>query len=240
MPDPRPEEKPEEKGNLPEAVTKALEDIKAGLENLKPEERPDPAPGRGPGALEEREALKKTMGFSEEQMQAHEQMLRRSQAPLVERDGWRTIEGKSDFKDLKSEIDKEVAIYPSERRTPEMMEKIYYMVKGRHADSKPKETPKPGRPEERISRGPGYSGADPGMPAGGGGPGEGGPTPEETLNDSEKFVVSKLRDAGVQISDKEYAKSRNAGRSIRELRPEDNRRPTSLADIELSRMKGGR
>lgn len=225
------EEKP---GNLPDEVTKVLEDIREKLDNPTPAKETPTVPA-APSYVEQRETMKKTLNYTEEQMQAHEQMLMRSQAPIIENTGWSRLEKKSDLDTYRKEIEAELSIYPQERRTPEVMEKIYFYVKGKHADSKPAapaSAPAGSRvAETRVSRGPGYSGSDPGMPAGGGeGAGE-----EDKLSDAEKFVAAKLG-----VTEKDYASSRRIGKSIRELRVPDARPVSSLADIELRRLTAPR
>jgi hypothetical protein len=226
---PEPKDAKEEKGNLPEEVTKVLEEIKVNLEkNNAPKE--DPV-AKAPTYADQRAGLQKRLGFTDEQMAAHEEMLLRSQAPVIERTAWASVEKKADIDTYRSEMEKELSIYPQERRTPELMDKIYYYVRGKHSESKPKDEPKKGPTvETRISRGPGYDGMSPGT----GGREEAAATNED-LDDREKFVAAKMG-----ISEKDYAKSRNAGRAIRELRVPDERPASSTADIELRRMTGRR
>lgn len=230
MPKPEDGEQKDDKGSLPEEVTKVLEEIKVTLEkNNTPKEEPA---SKAPTYADQRASLQKRMGFSDEQMAAHEEMLLRSQAPVIERTAWSSVEKRADIDTYRPEMEKELAIYPQERRTPELMDKIYYYVKGKHVESKPKEDPKKGPTvETKISRGPGYDGMSPGSGSGR----EEAPAASEELDDREKFVASKLG-----ITDKDYAKSRNAGRAIRELRVPDERPATSMADIELRRMTGRR
>lgn len=232
MPETKPDEKKEKEGNLPDGVTKVLEDIKTKIDGMAPTAAPPASTPTVPSWQEQREDLKKRMGYNEEQMRAHEEMLTRQQAPIIENQGWTHLEKHKDLDKYKKEIEAEIALYPQHQRTPGMMDKIYYFVKGKHADSQPAATltPKPNEPRTRVSAGPGYSGADPGLPAGGGG--EGG-SEEETLDEKEKFVASKLG-----ISEKDYAKARNVGKTIRELKVPDTRQSTSLADVELRRLQG--
>lgn len=234
MPDPEPKK---EEGNLPPEVTKVLEDLKVKMENLPQKETPPPAT-TAPTWQEQRAVLQKRLGYNDEQMAAHEEMILKSQAPVIESTGWSHLEKKPDLVNYRKEIEAELENYPQERRSPQLMEKIYYFVKGKHADSKPAPAPNAPNPKvagSRVSSGPGYSGTEPGLPAGGVSRDEGGPPQEEALDDREKFMADKLG-----ISEKDYAKSRNAGREIRELRVPDTRQPTSLADIELRRLQNTR
>lgn len=230
------EPKTEDKsGNLPESVTKVLEDIRAKLDNQSPKIEAAPVPA-APSYVDQREELKKSLGYSEDQMHAHEQMILKNNAPVVESLGWSRLEKKADLDTFRKEIESELSLYPQERRTPEIMEKVYYFVKGKHADSKPTATaPAPASSgsrvaETRVTRGPGYSGADPGLPSGGKGEGGG---EDLALNDQEKFVASKLG-----VTEKDYARAREVGRSVRELKIPDTRSSQSMADIELRRLKG--
>lgn len=233
MDEPKPKE--EEKPAMNEEVTKVLEELKAATEKLKVPVEEKPAPSAAPTYADRRASLQKSLGYNDEQMAAHEEMILRAQAPVIERTAWSSIEKKSDLDTYRSEIEKELAIYPQERRTPEIIEKIYFYVKGKHADSKPLTTPekKPNNVERTtVTRGPGYTGQEPGMSGGGT---ERTEEEEMKLTDQEKFVASKMG-----ISETEYAKSRNAGKEIRSLRVPDERPVNSLADIELRRLSGRR
>jgi hypothetical protein len=226
-------ENTDSKGNLPEEVTKVLEEIKSKLDN-PPAAATPPAPASSiPSWQDQREESRKKLGFTEEQMRAHEELIDRKQAPVIENLGWNQLEKHKDLDKYKKEIEAELSIYPASARTPAIMEKVYFMVKGKHAESQPAPDPKatPRNPTTRVSSGPGYSGSDPGLPAGG--TQEEGT--EENLDDREKFVASKLG-----VTEKDYAKSRNVGRAIRELKIPDQRPVNSLADVELRRLQGQR
>jgi len=186
-----------------------------------------------PTIADRRAALQKSLGYTDDQMAAHEEMIIRSQAPIIENTGWSRLEKKTDLDTYRKEIEAELKLYPQERRTPELMEKVYYYVRGKHAEAKPEVKGKPqGRvTETKVSGGPGYTGQE------GGVSGEGRETSEEeALSEGEKFVVAKLNEGGMMITEKEYAASRKAGKSIRALKVPDTRPATSLADIELKRM----
>jgi hypothetical protein len=115
------------------------------------------------------------------------------------------------------------------------MEKIYFMVKGRHADSAPAPEPKTqkkdgGVASSRVSGGPGYSGS------------EGGTSSEkeeqdknEQLNEQEAMTAKKLG-----VDPKRFAASRNSGRDITSLRKPDDRPLATGADLELKRLQGAR
>ena len=227
----------ENPGNLPEAVTQVLEDIKKKLDGVPTTPTPEqPRTHTGPTASELREDMKKRLGFNEDQMRAHEEMLLTNQAPIIQQLGWNHLDKKKDIETYRKEIEEELKLYPPHQQTPAILEKIYYFVKGKHADSKPADPPKPaaggGAPGTRVVSGPGYSGNDPGVGGGAGARGgEGGE--DKPLNDLEKFVASKLG-----VSEKDYAKARDVGKTIRELRSPDARPVNSLADVELRRMRG--
>lgn len=216
-----------------EEITKVLVDLQAAADRLnKPAEEEKPV-STAPSYADQRESDRKALGFTEEQMQAHERTVARTQAPLVESTAWGRLEKKPDIEAYRKEIEAEASIYPPERRTPEIMEKIFYMVKGRRADSKPAAAPGKTPPETKVTRGPGYTGNEAGLSERRGGSEEG--AEGEALDDKEKFVAEKLG-----ISEVDYAKSKKVGKHIRELRIPDSRPATSLADIELRRMQGRR
>jgi hypothetical protein len=228
---PEPTDKTEEQ-KAPEGVDRVLEELKNLSERIPAKAEEKPTTPVAPTYADRRATLQKSLGYNDEQMAAHEEMILRNQAPIIEQTGWSRLEKKSDLDNFRSDIEKELAIYPQERRTPELMEKIYYMVKGQKADSKPAGGSPSTRVERtRVSGGPGYNGADPGV----GGTGDGGKSPEEDLDDKEKFVADKLG-----VGYKEYAQSKKVGREIRELRTPDSRPVNSLADVELRRMTGRR
>lgn len=223
-----------DKGNLPDPMMDVLKEIQDKVSKLpKGDEKPEAAVPITPNYSNRRAELQKSLGYTDQQMAAHEEMIMRAQAPVIERTAWSHIEKRPDIETYRKEIEAELAIYPQERRTPDILEKVYYMVRGKHADTKPAAPAKGGSREDvRVSRGPGYTGAEPGLASGSeekGGEGE-------ELDDKEKYVVSKLREGGIDITDKDYAKSRNAGRSIREMRVPDSRQATSMADLELRRL----
>ncbi len=227
-------ENKDEKGNLPDPVVQALEEIKQKLE-IPPAEKEIPVQA-GPSVADRRAEIQKRLKFDDDQMAAHEEMIMRSQAPLIEQTGWAKLEKKADIENHRKEIEQELSIYPQERRTPDVMEKIYNMVRGKKLDSKPagKSTETDRRvTETRVSRGPGYTGSEPGL-SGSPRSADGAPE-EEALSDQEKFVAAKLG-----VDEKDYAKSKAAGKAIRELKITDDRPATSMADIELRRLTGRR
>lgn len=229
MPEPTTEKK-ETEGNLPEPVVEVLKEIREKLDKVKEPPKDTEVP-KQPTYADERASLQKRLGFTDEQMRAHEETIIRSQAPQIEATGWASLEKKHDLDKYRAEIAEELKLYPQERRDPVIMEKIYHMVKGKHADSQP---PKKDEPKtERVRSGPGYDGGGPGMPSGGGDGSTAGD--DEKLSDVEKMVAAKLG-----VNEKDYAKSRNAGRTIKELKVSEDFKPTSKADVELRRLMGVR
>lgn len=221
----------EEKPPVNEEITKVLEDLREAADKINKPEDEKPA-ATTPTYADQREADRKALGFTEEQMQAHERGIARAQAPVIESTAWAKLEKRPDIDMFRKEIETELSIYPQERRTPDLVEKVYYMVKGRRADSKPVADPKKGAPDVRVSRGPGYTGADPGL-TGKGADDQG--ADDNVLDDREKFVAEKLG-----VTEADYAKSKKVGKHIRELRIPDARPATSLADVELRRLQGRR
>jgi len=222
-----------DEGNLPDPVMDVLKDIKDKVEKMeKPAEETPKSVPTADAWQRAREEERKALGFTEEQMQAHERTVARISAPVVEQSAWSKIEKKADIENYRKEIEEELKLYPPERRNGEMLEKIYYFVKGKHADSKPRETPRTTTVERtRVSGGPGYTGADQGLAGGG----EGAPSGEADLSDQEKFVADKLG-----VGHKDYLQAKKVGKEIRELRIPDTRPVNSLADVELKRLTGKR
>lgn len=230
-PEIEPKEDPNKKPTeLSPEVSKVLEDLKTKMDSLSAAPKEKPVEPTVPSWQEQRADLQKRMGFTDEQMAAHEATILKANAPIIEQTGWNRLEKKSDIETFRKEIEAELAIYPQERRTPEIMEKIYFFVKGKHADSQPAKKPEPapgGVADTRISRGPGYTGSEPNL--GGGGSGE---TPsEEKLSETEEFVAKKL---GVSVKD--YARAKKSGREVWQMRPEDSRQFVSAADLEMKRL----
>jgi len=223
------EDPKKEEGNLPPEVKKVLEDVKSKLDAMQePPKEETPRAPTVPSYADQRADLQKRLGFNDDQMAAHEQMILKNQAPVIEQTGWNRLEKKSDLENYRKEIEQELSIYPQERRTPDIMEKIYYFVKGKHADSQPKPTPKePGVESPRISRGPGYTGSEPSS----GAPEPGERPEDEKLSETEEFVAQKL---GVNARD--YARAKKTGREVWQMKPPDDRQFVSSADLELKRL----
>jgi len=230
-----PDEKKEE-GNLPDPVMDVLKDMQERISKLpKVDEKPEAPASTVPTYADQRAALQKRLGFSDDQMAAYEESQRSIQAPLVERSGWDSINKRTHFEKYKAEIDAEVANYRSEVRTPEIMEKIYHMIVGRHAESAPPAAPAP-KPGERVassrvSGGPGYSGSE-----------GGSSTEKEPANKSEQLSEAEAETAKkLGVDEKRFALSRNSGRDITPLKkPVDQPSATTGADLELRRMQGAR
>ena len=232
MTEPKDKETPAgDKGNLPDSVVKVLEDIKAGM---APKDTPEPV-SSGPSAQDIREETRKQLGFTEEQMRAHEGMIRRSQAPLVESAGWARLEKKTDIDSLKKDIEEELKIYPPENRTPDIMEKVYYMVRGKKADSQPAAAPKKkeegGSSRVVYTRARPYTGSEEGV-AGAGDSGVG-----EELTEQEKHIADRLG-----VPHDRYVAAHKAGRenAVQALRPKEDSNSGNAADMEMRRMKAAR
>jgi hypothetical protein len=231
------DEPKKDEGNLPDPVMDVLKDLQEKVNAIqKPQAEEKPAEKAPPAWVAEREAEKKAMGFTEEQMQAHERSIARAQAPVVEQSAWAGLEKRQDLDKYRKEIEDELKIYRPEAKTADLLQKIYFMVKGRHADSAPadekKPAPKPGErvASSRVSGGPGYSGS------------EGGSSTEKEdldkdaqLSEAEEITANKLG-----VDPKRFALSRNAGKDITSLRKTEDRPVGNGADFDLRRMQGGR
>lgn len=229
------EKKPDEKPPVDESITKVLEDLRVAADKInKPDEKPE-VPSV-PDYTAQREADRKALGFTEEQMQAHERTVARTQAPVIEQTAWSVLEKRPDLEKYRKEIQAEAERYPQERRNPQLMEMIYHMIRGKHMDDKPVTETKPVVPRtnrvesSRVSAGPGYSGT------------EGGTSTEkepadrnEQLSEAEANTARKLG-----VDEKRFALSRSTGRDITPLKRQDDRQATTGADLELRRLQGAR
>ena len=229
------DEKPKE-DEKPDPVMDVLADLQKKVDDLKKPVEEKPAAPSVPSWVAEREAERKALGFTEEQMQAHERSVARQQAPANEAAAWSTLEKRQDLDKYRKEIEEELKIYRPEAKTADLMQKIYFMVKGRHADSAPvpkADEKKPGDrvASSRVSGGPGYSGTE-----GGAGSDK---LPEDKsgdLNEAEAMTANKLG-----VDPKRFALSRNSGKDITPLRkPVELPSASTGADLELRRLQGTR
>lgn len=145
-----------------------------------------------------REQIKSIRGWSDSQLDSSYQM-----APMAEKLArLETKEKYSDFNEYKDFIDKElqgVAIFD---RTPQVMERLYWMAKGKQGIDKPASKSEERKVGERIHTP---------YPSSASGSGEGGSGKASTLSEEEKFVADKL---GVPYD--MYEKSKKGHRPDRE------------------------
>ena len=94
-----------------------------------------------------REAIKEKTGYTDEQVDFHFNSLAEAMAPMREQMSWMTLEKKfKDIPDLKTEMEEELKAYPAAMRgDPVLMEKVYFMSKGRKMSSQPTSQPTPQR-----------------------------------------------------------------------------------------------
>lgn len=219
-----------------EAAMKILTEIKEKLEG-KPVEKKEEIPA-GPDPAEARAALLKRTGFTEDQLRAQEEMVAAAQAPLVEGRAWDSLErGHKDLSEYKKDVEKEMLLYRPEFRTPELAEKLFWMVKGRSMDKRGAEPKAKEQPKTRISSRPGYSGSDTGMAPVDGGDGE------PTLSEDETEVVDRLGRAAAPLGAQVDAKTYEASKKSKKIgqfrsRSEIDLRSANPADRELQRLQG--
>lgn len=94
-----------------------------------------------------REAIKEKTGYTDEQVDFHFNSLAEAMAPMREQMSWMTLEKKfKDIPDLKSEMEEELKAYPAAMRgDPVLMEKVYFMSKGKKMSNQPTPQPTPQR-----------------------------------------------------------------------------------------------
>lgn len=226
---------PENKEEITPGGEKAMEILKEIHDKLsKPAEEKKDTPEsqpKVPDVQAVRTEHMKKMGWNEEQMRLNEEAIASAQAPLTQELAWTKLErSHKDVGEYEKGIREELKNYPASRITPELLDKIYYMVKGvtiDKRDSQPKGH-KSGAPSERIARG--YNPSENGMSSSGGG-GSDKEVPE--LTEDERFVSSRL---GVKPED--YAEAKKA-RTIRKFaRPVEISRDAGPADRELGNLLG--
>lgn len=219
----------------PDPVMDVLNDLQKKVEELKKPVEEKPAAPTVPTRAEQRADLQKRLGFNDDQMAAYEQDQASRQAPLVEQTAWANLSKRQDLDKYRKEIEEELSHYRPESKTPEILEKVYFMVKGRHADSAPTPaaSPKPGErvASSRVSGGPGYSGTEGGASS--------DPKPadkSDELNEAEAIAANKLG-----VDHKRFALSRNSGKDITPLkRAPEVPAAANGADLELRRLQGAR
>lgn len=94
-----------------------------------------------------REAIKEKTGYTDEQVDFHFNSLAEAMAPMREQMSWMTLEKKfKDIPELKAEMEEELKAYPATMRgDPVLMEKVYFMSKGKKMSNQPTPQPTPQR-----------------------------------------------------------------------------------------------
>jgi hypothetical protein len=153
-----------------------------------------------PNSKDYRDRVKAETGMTDAQIDFMENTARAASAGANEAAAMATVKSKhpGDFDKFEKDIREELASYDIARRTdPNLVEKVYHMVKGKAMDKNPKNPAPPIR---------GGNPADTGLDNGGG---SGGP---EALDDQERYVARKMG-----LSEKEYAQAKGT-KLIHELK----------------------
>lgn len=195
---------PESKPATPDQVQEALAAIAAINQKLNRE----PTPDNADAVTKLREQIKDQMGWTDAQLDFHQNSVMNAVAPVQEELQWLRLEkSHADLPKYKEAMLKELSEYsPAQRANPIILEKVYYLAKGRAMEQQPptsrpagSETPKP---KIAPSYGGMGSGTDPGArPAG------------STLNDEQREYARRL---GVP---EDAYKRAMATKNVRELKP---------------------
>lgn len=116
-----------------------LKDIQSKI-NDKPVASNPPA---NPSPMQVREAIKEKMGYTDDQVDFYLSSLNHATAPMREELAWMKMEKKfSDISNVKSEMEEELKAYPVEMRgDPVLLEKVYFMSKGKKMTNNPPPPP---------------------------------------------------------------------------------------------------
>lgn len=110
---------------------------------------------------DEMERLKAETGLTEEQIRYQQQLLANAVAPVQEKMAWMDLQTRfPDLQKFKAEMDKELkdGYSPMQKANPVILEKVYYLVKGRTMS----QTPTPQPPPPTRTRIAGFPGSQPG------------------------------------------------------------------------------
>jgi hypothetical protein len=207
-PDP---EKPAEDQETPPQAPPAGEDPAAeALKILKEiqgnsEKKPAVAAPAAQSYSEVREKIKTETGWSDAQVDFHMRSINAAGASGRKAEAFLDLDERfKDFKDFKKAINKELETYPAETHgDPVLLEKIYWMEKGKKSAAQPATPSRPNAPERRIVAG--YPGFDAGVDGGARTPSAG------PLVGEEKELARRMG-----IPEEKWNKSKSS-RNIREL-----------------------
>lgn len=217
---------------------KILKDIQEKLDG-KPAEKTTEKEDEAPDPEKELERESKRTGMTKEALRRQDERIALAQAPIIERQAWDSMErGHKDLSEYRDEVKKELENYQPVYRTPELIEKLFWMVKGRSVDKRGSAAPVPQpKPKERISGG--YSGSEASLSGGGSGDRD----TEPKLSDEEKEVVDRLGSAaaplGCDLDEKGYERAKKS-RKIGQFKttPQIDMKTGNTADRALGNLLG--
>lgn len=182
-----PESKPEPPAAPAEAsesqvqeALKALKDIQERVGQGRPQ------PEAVSDATKIREQIKEQTGWTDEQIDFHQQSVSNAVSGVQEQVSWMQLErSHPDVAKYKEAMQKELAdgYLPHQKANPQILEKVYYLAKGRAMESNPPSS-RPAGQQPRVA--PSYQGMRSGTD------GESRP-PETTLTDEQKAAAKFLR-----------------------------------------------
>lgn len=208
---------------LPDAAQKLLDAVQKKLDDKATPQSPDPQPDPVKQQADWREAKKKAMGWTDQQLDSYQTDLRLAQAPLLKDNALLKLRtAHKDFGHLEKAFSDEVARYEKAGRVIDsnLAEELFYMVKGKElsagrykpeAPSSQPQTPHAGGNVPRGTRmAPSYNPADPGN---GGGSADRGADAMGQLSDEEKasldFMDKAASQIGLSVSPEDYVRERD-------------------------------
>ena len=184
----------------------ALADIQQRMSQGKP-----PPSATAPTMEQIRENIKEQTGWTDAQLDFHQNSMVNAVAPLQEQISWMGLEKKfPDLPKYREAMDKELAdgYSPAQKANPAILEKVYYLAKGKTMESRPtppSHQPAPQNPGSTRRMAPAYPGFS-------GGSDPSGRAPSTTLTEEQKVYARNLG-----ISEERY-KAAMATKKVRELK----------------------
>ena len=123
-----------------------VKDIQAKVDQMASDKQP-PIVNAQMTPQQMRDAIKEKTGYTDEQVDFHFNSLAEAMAPMREQMSWMTMEKKfSDISALRADMEEELKAYPAPMRgDPVLMEKVYFMSKGKKMSNQPTPQPTPQR-----------------------------------------------------------------------------------------------
>lgn len=125
-----------------------VKDIQTKVDQMAAEKQP-PVVNTQMTPQQMRDAIKEKTGYTDEQVDFHFNSMAEAMAPMREQMAWMSMEKKfKDIDSVKADMEAELKTYPAAMHgDPVLMEKIYFMAKGKKMSSQP--TPQQNPPQRQ-------------------------------------------------------------------------------------------